>query len=147
MTSPEIHSFSDLVTMALGEPDPPQLLTVLIRAESVQAGDENGTTEGQGVLKPIMVKSHSLTPELEFERLGREADELDDRWAMMMVAILPGRDGKPPAPVDVDENLKMMARTLLTGGDLSRFLFFDREGTPVEIGRPVDLVRSGSTVP
>jgi len=131
-----IENFDDLVQMALGETDPPQLLTVLVRAESMHSEDDAGRVqalEGEGVLKPIMVKSRSVTPELQFEHLKAEAEALDNRWAFMMLAVLPGCDGKPPAPADVDENLKHMARTLLTGGDLERYLFIDRDGDLVQV--------------
>lgn len=145
--TPTINSFDDLVQMALDEPDPPQLLTVMIRAEAVHAGgDETHTRalEGEGLLKPVMVKSHSITPDLCFAHLKAEADQQDDRWAFIMIAILPGQGGRPPAPPAVDENLKHMARTLLVGGDLSRYLFVNREGEPVQISAPVDMVRSGA---
>jgi hypothetical protein len=136
-----IENFDDLVRMALAETDPPQLLTVLVKAESVHQQDEDGQERplaGEGVLKPIMVKSCSVTPELAFEQLKAEATELDDRWAFMMLAILPGRHAKPPAPGDVDEHLKNMARTLLTGGDLGRYLFVDRHGELVRISAAID---------
>jgi len=131
-----IQNFDDLVQMALGETDPPQLLTVLVRAELVHSENEAGQVEamkGQGVLKPIMVKSRSVTPELDFDQLKTEAEALDERWVFMMLAVLPGRDGEPPAPADVDENLKHMARTLLTGGDLDRYLFIDRDGDLIQV--------------
>jgi hypothetical protein len=136
-----LENFADLVRMALAEADPPQLLTVLIMADAVHQQDEGGQNRplaGEGVLKPIMVKSRRVTPGLAFEQLKAEATELDDRWAFMMLAILPSHPAGPPAPGDVDEHLKNMARTLLTGGDLSRYLFVDRDGELVQISAAGD---------
>ena len=131
-----LENFADLVQMALAEAHPPQLLTVLIKADTVHQQDENGQNQplvGEGVLQPIMVKSRRVTPDLVFEQLKAEASELDDRWAFMMLAILPSHAAGPPAPAEVDEHLKNMARTVLTGGDLSRYLFVDRDGELVRI--------------
>lgn len=131
-----LENFADLIRMALAEAHPPQLLTVLIKADTVHQQDENGQNQplvGEGVLQPIMVKSRRVTPDLVFEQLKAEATELDDRWAFMMLAILPSHPAGPTAPGEVDEHLKNMARTLLTGGDLSRYLFVDRDGELVRI--------------
>ena len=131
-----IENFEDLVRMALAENDPPQLLTVLVKAEPMMARDEDGQErplDGEGVLKPIMVKSRSVTEDLDFATLSAEADQADQRWVFIMLAILPGHDGKPPSPADVDTHLKNMARALLTGGDLTRYLFIDRKGELVQI--------------
>jgi hypothetical protein len=131
-----IESFDDLVRMAMAENDPPQLLTVLVKAEPMLARDGDGqerVLDGEGVLKPIMVKSRSVTEGLDFATLRAEADQADERWVFIMLAILPGHDGKPPSPADVDIHLKNMARALLTGGDLDRYLFIDRDGELVQI--------------
>lgn len=136
-----LENFDDLVRMALAETDPPQLLTVLIKADSIHQRGEDGQNRplaDEGVLKPIMVKARQVTPGLVFEHLKAEANELNDRWTFMMLAILPSHPAGPPAPGDVDEHLKNMARTLLTGGDLSRYLFVDRDGDLVRISAAGD---------
>ncbi len=136
-----LETFADLVRMALTEPHPPQLLTVLIKADVVHQQDDSGQHQplaGEGVLQPIMVKARRVTPELDFEQLKAEATELDDRWAFMMLAILPSHPAGPPAPGEVDEHLKNMARTVLTGGDLSRYLFVDRDGELVQVSATGD---------
>lgn len=136
-----LENFDDLVRMALAETNPPELLTVLIKADVVHRQDEDGQSRpltGEGVLKPIMVKSRRVSPGLVFSQLKDEATELDDRWAFMMLAILPSNPTGPPEPGIVDEHLKNMARTLLTGGDLSRYLFVDRDGELVRISAAGD---------
>lgn len=136
-----LETFADLVRMALTEARPPQLLTVLIKADAVHQQDDDGQHRplaGEGVLQPIMVKSRRVTPELNFAQLKAEATELDDRWAFMMLAILPDHPAGPPASGEVDEHLKNMARTVLTGGDLSRYLFVDRDGELAQVSATGD---------
>lgn len=136
-----LETFADLVRMALTEAQPPQLLTVLIKADAMHQQDDDGQHRPlarEGVLQPIMVKSRRVTPELNFEQLKAEAIELDDRWAFMMLAILPDHPAGPPVPGEVDEHLKNMARTVLTGGDLSRYLFVDRDGELVQVSATGD---------
>lgn len=136
---PTISGFADLLELALQEPGPARLLTVLVRAEAVMTSDADGRevpVEGEGLLKPVMVKDHAITPEMSFEQLREEADRGNDRWTFMMTAVLPGQAGQPPAPDTVEQQLKHMARTIHTGEGIDSYLFLDRDGEPVQIGLP-----------
>ena len=133
-----ISGFADLLELALQEPGPARLLTVLVRAEAVMTSDADGhevPVDGEGMLKPVMVKDHAITPGMSFEQLRDEADRSNDRWTFMMTAVLPGA-GQPPAPDTVDAQLKQMARAIHTGERIGSYLFLDRSGKPVQIGLP-----------
>jgi len=134
-----IETFDDLLEMARSEPVPVKLLTVLVRAEPVMQTDSDGNEvpiEGEGMLTPLMVKSHAVedTPGFEFLRADADAGKKD--WTFMMIGVLPGQPGQPPADDLVDEQLKNMARAIHAGSGLDRYLFFDRNGIPVQIGYP-----------
>ena len=46
--------------------------------------------------------------------------------------FISGTDGKIPSSDDATKPLKMMVETVETGGSLSKFLAFDKTGTPIE---------------
>src|SRR5699024_2765273 len=134
-----IETFDDLLTMARDEPVPVQLLTVLVRAQPVMEADADGAEaaiEGEGVITPIMVKDHAVADVPGFEYLRADADAAKKDWTFMMVGVLPGQPGQPPAADFIDEQLKNMARAIHAGSGLDRYLFFDRNGIPVQISQP-----------
>jgi len=138
-----IETFDDLLEMARSEPVPVQLLTVLVRAEPVMEADAAGNEvamEGEGVIKPIMVKDHAIGDVPGFEYLRADADAAGKEWTFLMVGVLPGQPGQPPSAGLIDEQLKNMARAIHAGSGLDRYLFFDRSGLPVEIGLPDESV-------
>lgn len=132
-----IETFDDLLEMARSEPVPVRLLTVLVRAEPVMQADSDGnevSIDGEGMLTPLMVKSHAVEDIAGFEFLRAEADAGKKDWAFIMVGVLPGQPGQPPPDDHVDEQLKNMARAIHAGSGLDRYLFFERNGDPVQIG-------------
>lgn len=134
-----IETFDDLLKMARDEPVPVQLLTVLVRAQPMVEADASGAEtaiEGEGVITPIMVKDHAIADVPGFEYLRADADAAKKDWTFMMVGVLPGQPGQPPAADFIDEQLKNMARAIHAGSGLDRYLFFDRNGSPVQIGLP-----------
>lgn len=134
-----IETFDDLLKMARDEPVPVQLLTVLVRAEPVMKVDASGTqtaVDGEGMIEPIMVKDHAIVDVPGFESLRADADAAKKDWTFMMVGVLPGQPGQPPAADFIDEQLKNMARAIHAGSGLDRYLFFDRNGIPVQISLP-----------
>jgi hypothetical protein len=50
----------------------------------------------------------------------------------MLVAALAGQGGKGPTADAIDRALKVMTHKIETGGDLSRFMAFDRDGAPIQ---------------
>jgi hypothetical protein len=69
-----------------------------------------------------------------FSNLTAEAERVDKDWQIVIVAGLAGRNGIVPSSDDAEEPIKMMLHTIETGGDLSKYMAFDREGEPVKFG-------------
>lgn len=135
-----IETFDDLVAAAAAEPEPSKLLVVLVRAEPVHHRQPDGTAvaaENEGNLTPMMVRDLPLNPELRLDDVIAAADETRQPWQFLLLAILAGRDGRAPGRDECDIHLKRMAKAILTGGDLSRFACFDRQGRPIFIENPL----------
>lgn len=138
--TPQIETFDDLVAMAADEPEPAKLLVVLVGVEPVfrrRPGGAEVTGENEGSLTPLMVRDLLLSPALDLDDVVAGADETRRPWQFLMLAVLAGRHGRAPGHDECDIHLKRMAKALLTGGDLSRFACFDREGRPIRIENPL----------
>ncbi len=131
-----LQTFDDLIEMACRETDPAMLLTCVLRSDAMKAAGGNGAEmpiEDEGVLRPIMVKAHEVSPELKFETIRAEVETGQPDWTFIMLAVLPGWNGQPPPPDQVDEQLKNMARVIHIGSGLDRYLFIDRNGEFVQL--------------
>lgn len=134
-----ISGFDDMIAIAAAEPQPHKLLTVLLRIDHAYRQEADGKTrpiEDEGELVPIAIKAHDVEPGLRFETLKADADSGAPGWGLMMMAVLPGEGPEPPAESMVDDHLKRMAQTIMSGGSLERFLFLDRDGHPVMMESP-----------
>ncbi len=69
-----------------------------------------------------------------FEDLVEEAKKMNDDWQMVLIAAMSGRAGVMPNSDEAKQPLEMMVKTVEQGGDLSRFMAFDRSGEPVQFG-------------
>ncbi len=137
ITQRRINGFADMIAIAAAEPQPHKLLTVLLRVDHAYRQDADGKTrpiEDEGELVPIAIKAHDVTETLDFASLKQDADAGAPGWGLMMTAVLPGEGPNPPCEETVDNHLKRMAQTIMSGGSLDRFLFLDREGEPVVMG-------------
>ena len=68
----------------------------------------------------------------DFADLALEAEAMGQDWQIVLVACLDGRNGVAPSAEDALEPLKMMVQTVESGGDLSRYMAFDRDGVPMQ---------------
>ncbi|WP_162622871.1 hypothetical protein [Salinisphaera orenii] len=135
-TLPDLESFDDLIAIALAEPDPCRLLTVLVQAETAYRRKGDGGEQAmvdEGLLQPVMARDWAVTSDLSLADVVETADEASDDWRFVMTAIMPGSRGTAPTPDECEPHLERMARALTLGADLSAFVFFDRSGTPVQI--------------
>jgi hypothetical protein len=69
-----------------------------------------------------------------FSDLVEESERIEKEWQLVLVAGLAGRDGVVPSSNEAERPLKMMIHTVENGGDLTKYMAFDREGAPVEFG-------------
>ena len=114
------------------------MLFVFLRASLPDDCGEDETSHfhaGQGgALQPIMCVDKSLAELSTFADLVAESNRVDKDWHIVLVAGLAGRNGVLPSSDDADKPLKMMLHTVENGGDLSKYMAFDRDGMPVQFG-------------
>ena len=67
-----------------------------------------------------------------FSDLVKESEKTGQDWHIVLVAGLSGINNVAPGSAEVDRSLKMMMKTVQNGGDLSRFMAFNRGGEPVQ---------------
>lgn len=112
------------------------MLFIFLRAslpDDHNAEDADRFHSGQGgALQPIMCVDKTLDELSSFSALVAEAERIEKDWQIVLVAGLAGRNGVVPSSDDAEQPLKMMLHAVENGGDLSRYMAFDREGEPVQ---------------
>lgn len=132
---PTLESFDDLIAMALAEPNPCRLLTVLVKADIAYRRRAAGTEAmvDEGCLAPAVARDWAITESLTLADIVATADEAAGDWRFMMTAILPGSHGTAPLSDECEPHLDRMAQALMIGASLDTFVFFDRDGQPVQV--------------
>jgi hypothetical protein len=69
-----------------------------------------------------------------FPDLVGESERMEQDWQIVLVACLSGRNGAMPSSEDATQPLNMMLQAVEKGSDLSSYMTFDRDGTPVQFG-------------
>lgn len=133
-SSVNISSFDDLLRAAREQPEPQRLLFVFAGAvlpdgctPEQRAGFEAG--EG-GALAPLMAVDKTPEELDTFAALVEEARQFGQDWAVVFVASLPGRAGRPPTSKEADPSLQRMIESIKSGS-FETFVPFDRQGQPV----------------
>lgn len=85
-----------------------------------------------GALQAIMCVDKTLDELSNFADLVEESKQMDQDWNIVLVAGLAGQNGIAPLSSDADQPLKTMVSTVETGGDLSKYMAFDKNGEPVQ---------------
>jgi len=67
-----------------------------------------------------------------FSDLVKESEKTEQDWQIVLVAGLSGINDVAPDSVEVERALKMMMGAVHNGGDLSRFMAFNKAGEPVQ---------------
>ena len=129
-----ISNFDDLLRAARAQPEPQRLLFVFAQAvlpddstPEQRAGFEAG--EG-GALAPLMAVDKTPDELGTFAALVEESRQFGHDWAVVFVASLPGRAGRPPTSRDADQPLQRMIESIKAGA-IGSYLPFDRRGEPV----------------
>lgn len=84
-----------------------------------------------GQLQPVMCVDKTLEELGTFTELVSEARNMEQEWHIVLVACLSGRNGVMPSSDDATQPLQVMQTTVENGGDLSNYIAFDRDGTPI----------------
>ena len=131
-----IGTYQDLLETALASDEPQRLLVVLLQTERMQRLGADATSpgfDGEGTLTPAMARDFAIDADLDFTSLVCAADQAAPGWCLMMTAVLVGRRGQPPAAEEAAPHLKRMANAVMTGEQLERYVFFDRDGDAVRL--------------
>lgn len=129
-----ISSFDDLLRAAREQSEPQRLLFVFANAAlpDYSTSEQRARFEaGQGgALTPLM-SVDKIPEELgTFSALVEESHQFGQDWAIVFVASLSGRDGRPPTSEEADRSLQRMIESI-KAGSIGSFIPFDRRGEPV----------------
>ena len=131
-----ITDFATLLDAARQQPEPQRLLFVFLQV-ALPAGatpeEQERFKAGQGgQLMPVICVDKSLDELTDFDSLVAESDaEMGEDWTIVLVAAMSGENGRMPTSEDAEEPLKSIANDVVSGGDLSNFLAFKRDGESV----------------
>lgn len=128
----DIPDFNALLAAARQQTEPQHLLMVFAKAvlhddHQPQEAERFARGEG-GILLPSMCLDRAGDALVDFASLQAESARMGEPWQIMFVACLDGSAGGPPAAAAIEAALKRMIQTIQTGGDVSRYLAFDRDG-------------------
>ncbi len=131
-----ITGYESLLAAARQQPEPQRLLFVFLQAslpEDSEDDEKDCFNSGQGgALEPVMCVDKTPDELGSFSDLVEESVKMGQDWHIVLVAGLSGENGVTPGSEKVESSLKMMVDTVQNGGDLSRFMSFDRDGEPVQ---------------
>ena len=137
-TQINITDYESLLSAAKQQAEPQRLLFVFLRASlPEQHGDEDierfNAGKG-GALRPIMCVDKALDELDSFSGLAAESEKMGQDWHIVLIGALSGRDGVAPNAKEAELPLKMMIQTVENGGDLTKYLAFDRTGALIQFG-------------
>ncbi|MGB4812815.1 MAG: ribonucleotide reductase subunit alpha [Methylophilaceae bacterium] len=134
----DITDYESLLLAAKNQAEPQRFLFVFLKAslpndhESEEAIRFHSGQGGQ--LQPIMCVDKALDELGAFSDLVAESERMEQDWQIVLVACLSGVNGVLPSSDDATQPLTMMVQAVENGGDLSKYMAFDRNGTPVQLG-------------
>jgi hypothetical protein len=128
----EITDYESLLAVGKQQNDPQRFLFVFLQASLPDDHDETDKQRfhsGQGgELKAIMCVDKDLEELTDFSDLVSESEQMGQDWSMVLIACLSGENGVHPTSEEAEQPLKMMVETVQNGGDLSKYLAFDKQG-------------------
>jgi hypothetical protein len=123
-----------LLRAAREQPEPQRLL--LVFANAVLPDDSTPEQRARfeagegGALAPLMAVDKTPEELGTFAALVEESRQFGPDWAVVFVASLPGRTGRPPTSQEADQPLQRMIESIKAGA-FGPFIPFDRQGRPV----------------
>ena len=129
----KITDYQSLLAVGKQQIDPQRFLFVFLQT-SLPAdhndADKQRFHSGQGgELTPIMCVDKDLEELTNFADLVTESEQMEQDWSMVLIACLSGKNGVLPSSAEAEQPLKMMVQVVQSGGDLSKYLAFDRQGS------------------
>ncbi len=128
----EITDYKSLLAVGRQQSEPQRFLFVFLQAllpDDHNDEDKERFHSGQGgQLQAIMCVDKDLDQLSNFNDLVIESKQMEQEWSMVLIACLSGVNGLPPTSEQAEEPLKMMVQAVQNGGDLSKYLAFDRQG-------------------
>ncbi len=132
----EITDYKSLLTVGREQTEPQRFLFVFLQAflsNDPSDEDKQQFQSGQGgELKAIMCVDKNLSELTNFADLITESKQMEQEWSMVLVACLSGKNGSFPTSEEAEEPLKLMAQAVQNGGDLSKYLAFDKQGDLIQ---------------
>lgn len=127
-----ITNFAQLLQVSTEQDQPQRLLFLFAKAENDNPKKKKKKQQ-RGAISPVMCVD-KLPEDIEsFQSLVKEADEISKEWDFVIIAGLSGQNGVVPSTEDADPYLNQMTNHLASGGDLSQYVIFDREDSPVVV--------------
>lgn len=128
----EIIDYKSLLTVGKQQSEPQRFLFVFLQAslpDDHNDADKQRFKSGQGgELKAIMCVDKDLVELTDFADLVTESKQMGQDWSMVLIACLSGKNGIPATSEEAEQPLKTMVETVQNGGDLSKYLAFDKQG-------------------
>lgn len=133
----DISTFDDLLRAARQQPHAQRLLLVFAGAslpEGASAAQRAQFEAGEsGELAPLMCVDKDPVALSGFDALAAEAAQAGPPWALVFAAAIGGSGTQPPAAAEVTAALERMVEAV-RGGEIDRFIPFDRQGHAVRLG-------------
>lgn len=79
-----------------------------------------------------MCVDKSLDELSTYSALVAEAENMEQDWQIVLIGCLSGANGQFPSSDEAEQPLMTMVQAVQNGGDLSKYLAFDRIGTLVQ---------------
>jgi hypothetical protein len=130
-----ITNYKTLLAAAKQQPTPQRFLFVFLKKSlSDDHNDEQAFRFESGMggeLQPVMSVDKSLNELGDFDELKSESKLMKKHWDIVLVACLAGNNGVMPTSEESVKPLETMMKTVEMGGDLSKYMAFDRKGNPL----------------
>lgn len=129
-----IENFADLLKAARAQPLQQRLLFVFADAvlpDDATAEQRAGFNAGHGgAIAPMMFVDKSPDDLSSFDSLVQEAAQFGQAWRFVFAAAISGSARRAPDVQEVETTLQSMVESIKRG-EMTRYLAFDREGSPV----------------
>ena len=134
----EITDFESLLLAAKNQAEPQRLLFVFLNVSLPNDPKSEETilfnARQGGQLQPIMCVDKTVDELGVFSDLVAESDNMEKDWQIVLVAALSGKNGVAPSSADATQPLTKMVKEVESSANLSNYMGFDRDGSPVRFG-------------